>query len=194
MSLVFYYAPQSTAVTVYWALQELGIPYEIVEIDLQARDQDKRGYRSLNPNGKVPLIVHDGVAIFESAAIMIHLGEMFGVERGLFPAPGLERGEAFKWIIWANVTLGEAVGRWLRSGKTDAGARTDVEARLAILDAELASKSYLVGGDFSLVDVHLGSYAGWIHSLGVDFAKLGHLTAWLRRCTARPGFGASLAA
>jgi len=60
----------STAVTVYWALQELGIPYDLVEIDLKARDQDKRGYRQLNPNGKVPLVVHDGIPIFESAAII----------------------------------------------------------------------------------------------------------------------------
>jgi glutathione S-transferase len=194
MSLVFYYAPMSTAVTVHWALEELGIPYEIVEIDLQARDQDKRGYRQLNPNGKVPLVVHDGVAIFESAAIMIHLGETFGVERGLFPGPGLERAEALKWLVWANVTLGEAVGRWLRSGQTDAGAKADVEERLGILNAELAEKTYLAGGEFSLVDVHLASFASWIGMIGLSLGPWPHLEAWLRRCTTRPKYGASLAA
>jgi len=160
MSLVFYYAPMSTAVTVSWALEELGIPYEKVEIDLKARDQDKRGYRALNPNGKVPLLVHDGVPIFESAAIMMHLGETFGVERDLFPPPGLERAGAFKWLVWTNVSLGGAVARFLhntsaqvpeerRSAKEGEVARADVETHLGILEAELADKRFLVGGTFT---------------------------------------------
>jgi glutathione S-transferase len=88
MSLVFYYSPFSSAVTVHWALEELKVPYEKVRIDLQKRDQDKPEFLAKNPNGKVPLLVHDGTPIFESVAILIHLGETFGVERRLFPAPG----------------------------------------------------------------------------------------------------------
>src|SRR5215813_12354098 len=96
MSLVFYYAPMSSAVTIHWALEELGVPYEKVRLDLQARDQDKPAYKALNPNGKVPLLVHDGTPIFESAAILMHLGEAFGVDKGLFPAAGAKRAEAMK--------------------------------------------------------------------------------------------------
>jgi glutathione S-transferase len=205
MSLVFYYAPMSTAVTTNWALEELGIPYEKVEIDLKARDQDKPGYRALNPNGKVPLIVHDGVPIFESAAITIHLGETFGVERDLFPAPGLERAEAFKWIVWANVTLVRAATRFLentservpadqRNEKVGEIARAELESLLAILDAALKEKRYLVGGTFSLVDLHLASAVGWIERFGFASERWPNLHAWLRRCTSRPSYGKSSAA
>ena len=196
MSLVFYYAPMSTAVTVHWALEELGIPYERVDIDLAARDQDKPGYLAINPNGKVPLVVHDGVAIFESAAIMIHLGETFGVERDLFPPPGLERAEALKWIVWSNVSLGGAVGRFLgntservpadlRNAKAGEVARADVEKHLGILDADLAGKTYLVGETFSLVDIHLASYVGWIGMIGFSLERWTNLARWLRRATDR---------
>lgn len=206
MSLVFYYAPKSTALTVNWALQELAIPYEKVEIDLAARDQDKPGYRSLNPNGKVPLIVHDGVPIFESAAIMIHLGETFGVERDLFPAAGLERASALKWIVWGNASLVAAAVRFLensldsvpaerKNAKVAADARGQIESLLGILDAELKETRFVVGGAFSLVDVHLASVVGWIGRFGgATLDRWPNLHAWLQRCVARPGHQKSLAA
>ena len=72
MSLVFHYAPMSSATPTHWALEELGVPYEKVRLDLRARDQDRPAFRALNPNGKVPLLVHDGVPLFESVAILLH--------------------------------------------------------------------------------------------------------------------------
>ncbi len=203
MSLVFYYAPMSTAATVNWALKELEIPHEKVVIDLKARDQDKPGYRELDPNGRVPVVVHDGVPIFESAAIMIHLGETFGVDRGLYPAPGLERALALKWLVWANVTLGGAVGRFLersfapaeqKDAEAISRARGEVERLLGLLEVELAKdSSYMVGGAFSLVDVHLGGFVFWIGTLGFDLKRWPNIAAWQTRCTARPGHARALA-
>ncbi|MBX3207464.1 MAG: glutathione S-transferase family protein [Labilithrix sp.] len=202
MSLVFYYAPMSTAETVNWALAELEIPHEKVVIDLKARDQDKRGYRALDPNGRVPLVVHDGVPIFESAAILIHLGETFGVDRGLFPAPGLERALALKWLVWTNVTLGAAVGRFLekafgppeqKDGEAVGLARAEVERLFGILEAELAKTPYVAGETFSLVDVHLGGFVYWIASLGFDLTRWPSIAAWQARCTSRPGHARALA-
>src|SRR3954471_12643745 len=80
MSLVFYYAPWSTATTCHWALEELGVPHEKVKLDLSKKETQTPEFLALNPNGKVPLLVHDGVPIYESIAILAHLGETFGVE------------------------------------------------------------------------------------------------------------------
>lgn len=190
MSLVFYYSPRSTASVTAWVLEELGIPHERVEIDLKARDQDKPGYRALDPNGRVPLLVHDGVPIFESAAITIHLGETFGVERELYPAPGLERAEAMKWIVWANATLVPAAIRFHENKEKPA----ELEALFAILDAELKSKRHLVGGQFSLADAHLASVVRWIAMFGPALARYPSLEAWHQRCVERPSHARSLAA
>src|SRR5580693_4008505 len=115
MSLVFYYSPMSTASITQLVLEELGVPCERIKLDLQKGDTKKPEFLKLNPNGKVPLIVHDGTAIWESSAINMYLGETFGVEKKLYPAPGPKRGEAMKWIAWTNVTLGDAVARFARN-------------------------------------------------------------------------------
>ena len=92
-------------------LEELGVPHDKKKLDIQAGDTKKPDFLKINPNGKVPTIVHDGVAIWESSAITMYLGETFGVEKKLWPAAGPRRGEAMKWVAWTNVTLGEAVYR-----------------------------------------------------------------------------------
>lgn len=204
MSLVFYRAPNSTAVVVHWVLEELGVPYEKVTLDLSARDQEKPAFLALNPNGKVPVLVHDGTPIFESAAINLHLGETFGVDKKLFPPPGAERARARSWMVWMNVSVAAAVQRMMHAGsdripaeqhnaKAAEAAKDEVAKLIGMLDGALADRSYLLGEAFSLADAHCASFAAWLGMLGFDSARWSHLDPWLKRCTARPGFAASMA-
>jgi glutathione S-transferase len=203
MGLVFYYAPQSTATVVHWAIEELGIPHEKVKIDLRAGDQKKPEYLKLNPNGKVPLLVHDGKPLFESLAINIHLGETFGVEKQLFPPPGIERAEAIQWMTWMQVTVGDAVSRFLRNTsdrfpaelrneKAGEAAKAEVEDLLKILDDALAGKEYLAGGRFSLADVHVASWMTYFQYFNFNLTPYKNINAWVARCTARPAFAKTL--
>lgn len=202
-NIVFYYAPMSSAVTVHWALEELRVPYEKVKIDLQARDQDKPAFLALNPNAKVPLLVHDGTPIFESVAIMIHLGETFGVDKKLFPPPGLKRAEAFKWLVWTNVSLAEALSRFQHNtsdripaerhnAKAAEVAKADVMKHLGILDGALAKSTWLVGDSFTLVDLHLSSWVAYLGMVGFDSKGFANITPWLAKCTERRGFTLSM--
>lgn len=196
MSMTFYFAPMSTASTVHWSLEELGVPYEGVKIDLQ--DESKTAKLSpVNPNLKVPVLVHEGTPIFESVAIQIYLGETFGVDKGLFPAPGPKRGEALKWLVWSNVSLGEAVSRWqrntsdrfpkaLQNAAAGEKARQDLDHLIGLFDAELGDQSYVLGDAVSLVDFHMASLFQWIAFCGVDVAPFPKVAAWLKRCSARP--------
>lgn len=202
MSLVFYYAPMSTAVVTHWILEELGIPYEKKKIDFQ-KDTKSPEFLKLNPNGAVPVIVHDGTPIFESAAISIYLGETFGVEKGLFPAAGPQRGAATAWIVWTNVTLGGAIARHQlatservpeeqRNAKAGEVARGDVDRLFGILDGALAGKQWILGDKFSIVDAHLGAFVGYAGMIGFDPKKFANLGPWLERATSRPGFAESM--
>lgn len=204
MSLIFYRAPMSTAVMTHWVLEELGVPYESVTIDLQSGDLKKPEYLAMNPNGRVPLIVHDGTPIFESAAIAIYLGETFGVDKGLFPAPGPQRGEALKWIVWTHVTLAREFHRYQVSasprspveGHNAAQAATalaNVEDMLGMLDQTLATKQFLVGDAFSLVDCHVAAYATYLTFGGIDLARWPNVDAWRARAGARPAFARVMA-
>ncbi len=95
MSLTFYYSPMSTAVLTNLVLEELGVPCERVTVDLKKGETHTQEFLRVNPNGKIPVLVHDGIAIWESAAITLYLGEIFGVAKGLYPRarPATGRGD-----------------------------------------------------------------------------------------------------
>ena len=199
MSLTFYYSPMSTATITELVLEELAVPCERVKLDLKKKETHAPEFQRLNPNGKVPVLVHDGAVIWESAAITLYLGEIFGVAKGLYPEPGPERGEAMKWVVWSNVTLGDAFGRWVRNTsdwvpaeqhneKAAAAAKSDVLDCLRILDRALTGRDYLLAG-YTLADTHVNSFVDWLRYMKMDFSDFGRINAWSQRCAARPAYG-----
>lgn len=208
MSLTFYAAPMSTASITEAVIAELGIDCDRIDLDLSAGDTKKPEYLKINPNGKVPAIVHDGTAIWESSAITMYLGELFGVNANLYPAPGPQRGEAMKWIAWSNVTLAEAAGRLFASlppemqgdpatvadekvtaeQKSEIAmerAKADIADCINILNIGLDGRSFLIG-EYSLADTHLQGIVGWIGSMDIDLTPFPNVTGWLQRCYQRP--------
>jgi len=202
MSLTFYFAPQSTASITTLVLEELGIPCERVKLDIRKGDTKKPEFLKINPNGRVPTIVHDGVAIWESAAITLYLGETFGEKAKLWPAAGPKRGEAMKWVVWTNVSLGDAVYHWARNtmwapedqrnAAAAATAAKDVAGLLRVLDEALKGRDFLVG-DYTLADAHVNSFVDWLRHMKIDMTGLGHLSAWSKRCSERPAYAKAMA-
>ena len=203
MSLTFYYSPMSSATRIHWALEEVGVPYEKVKVDLAAGDQKKPEYLALNPNGKIPLLVVDGTPIFESLAILLYLGERYGVEKDLFPQLGLARAEAFKWMAWGGCTLLDAGGRMLRNTsdrfpadqrneKAAEAAKKELGELLAILDKALDGKEYLVENKFSLADLAIAAYMPFLGRIGADINPYKNIQAWTMRCTTRPAMGRAM--
>jgi glutathione S-transferase len=198
MSITFYGAPMSTSSFTDLVLEELGVQHERVLLDIAKGDAKKPEFLKLNPNGKVPVLVHDGTVIFESAAITLYLGETFGVEKKLFPAPGPKRGEAMKWIVWTNVSLGEAVRQWSRhsmdwapadqrNAKAGEASHKDMLDHLRILDDALKGKQFLLG-EYSLVDAHVNCFLDWLRMMHVDLGAFPEIVAWGQRCSARPAY------
>jgi len=197
VSITYYYAPMSTAVRTTWAIEELGVPCERVKVDFQKKETKTPAFLALNPNGVVPLLVVDGTPIFESTAILLYLGETFGAEKGLYPPPGLKRAETLKWIIWANVGFFDPMSRWVRNtasyipadqhnAKAAEVAKNDLGGAMQILGKTLTGKSYLVDDTFSLADLAVSSYFGWLRFLGYEDSSYPNVKAWVDRCLARP--------
>ena len=206
MSIKFYYTPQSNATRIHWTLEELGVPYEKVKLDLKAGDQRKPEFLALNPNGMVPTLVIDGTPLFESIAIQIALGERYGVEKGLWPALGSgDHLQALSWIIWGQVTLAGAIVQYFRAasdffpaeGHNPKQAEMAMEAinkGFGILNDRLKDRQYVLGEKFTLVDLDLASVLGWaMQGLKVDMATYPHLGAWLGRSSSRPGMKVAMA-
>lgn len=215
MSLILYFAPMSTASITQGVLAELNIPHELVELNIDAGDTRKSEFLAINPNGRVPTLVHDGVAIWESAAITLYLGDLYGVERGLYPPQGPQRGAAMKWVVWGNMCLADAAGKLsaavpegaeggVQVGSVDyvapehrdpnalEKATASVHAALAILDNALSKQDYLIG-EYSLADTHIWGFVGWIEGMGIDMQPFNHVTAWAEKCGQRPALAALMA-
>jgi len=90
--LTLYYSPQSRAIRPRWLLEEIGVPYELKRLNLQAGEQKKPGYLKINPNGTVPALVDGDLALFESAAICQYLADKFPEKRLAPPVGTPERG------------------------------------------------------------------------------------------------------
>lgn len=203
MAITFYYSPQSNATRIYTSLIELGVPHEVVKVDLRAGDQRKPEFLALNPNGKVPTIVIDGTPMFECVAIQIALGERYGVEKGLWPQLGSsEHLQALTWLVWGQVTLAgmlfnymQNTSDWVPKERHNAQqaehAMSELKGLLRILDGRLDGRVYITGERITLVDIDLASVLGWgLHFARVDISGLPHLQAWLGRVTQRPSFAA----
>jgi glutathione S-transferase len=199
MSIRLYSWPMSSGTRVQWALEELGVPYEYVPLDRSKNEHKAPAYLVLNPAGKVPALVDGDETYFESAAIMIHLGEKYGVERKLWPASGQDRADALSWSVWSMTELHVFALRYIYHGldspvsykpdqRSKAAADVNLAAttrNLAMLDARLASREFLLGG-FTLVDVLAGSTVRFIKRVGVSTEAVPHVNAWLARLAQRP--------
>jgi glutathione S-transferase len=191
--LTFYWSPRSSATRIYWAIEELGIPCEKVRFDLQAGDQRKPEYLALNPNGKVPLIVDDGVPVFESMAILIHLGERYGQDKGLWPASGAKaHGQALAWVVWVAATVSPVMFRYMREKQES--AKGELEKLIAMVEARLSKQPFMLGEQFTYVDLAVASAMGFWRMNGHDFSAYPCVGKWIDVCQSRPAFKAAMAA
>lgn len=189
MAITFYWSPRSSATRIDWALEELGVPFEKVRVDIQAGDQKKPEYLALNPNGKVPLLVDGGTPIFESVAILIHLGLSYGQDKGLWPSTGSKmHGQALAWIVWSAATLQPLMFR----ARQNADARPDVDKLIAIVESHLAKSGsqpgYFLGETFTYVDLAIASALGLWRMFGNDFSAQPNITRWIDACQSRAAF------
>lgn len=183
---------------VRWALEEAGLPYRTRL--LAQGEQDAPAYRALQPFGQVPIFDEDGFVLFETGAIVLHLGER---SETLLPAEARARARATQWLVAAlnsiepfvmNVALIDlfyANETWAKLRRP--GAVEFLQRRLAALAAALGDEPYLDGGRFTAGDLMMTTV---LRILKHTDLVTGHarLAAYVERCTARPAFARALAA
>ena len=177
---------------VRWALEEAGIPYRTRL--LAQGDQDKPEYRALQPFGQVPIFEEDGQVLFETGAILLHLGER---SEALLPKDAAARARAIQWLIAAlnsiephvmNVAslIFYADQEWAKLRRQSA---TDFALhRLESLAKALGDKPFLDGDRFTAGDLMMSTVLRIDNELLVD----PRLKDYVERCTARPAFQRAL--
>lgn len=160
--LTLYHAPRTRSFRTLWLLEELGVPYNIEAVSIRHSNDSKQSppasYRAIHPHGKVPALVHDGVAIFETPAIAVYLTDLHP-EAALGPVVGdPQRGPYLSWLSYSTGVFEPAmVEKMLKiehqTGPFGWGSAAEV---LEVLSNRLASAPYLLGRQFSAVDIVLG--------------------------------------
>ena len=202
MAIKLYSWPQSSGTRVAWALEELGLSYDYRQLDPAKQEHRAPDYLVVNPHGKVPALVDGELKFFESAAILLYLGNRYGAEKNLWPAPhSAAHAEAVSWTVWASTELGNYMMQYLYHGmdtpvsykpadRSKAHAeynRSQLERLLNALEARLEGRDWLLG-TFSLVDVAAASWLLLGRMLGLVLDAHPRVAAWCKRCADRPAF------
>jgi glutathione S-transferase len=194
MTLKIYGAPRSRTFRVLWAAEELGLPYENIPVDF-AEGSKKPDYLAINPNGRIPAIDDDGFMLFESLAINMYLAKKHGAGK-LYPAAAQDEARLWQWGLWGaneiEVPLVQFISnRYVlppdkRNETVAAEAESKLPRPLGVLDAHLAARKHILGGDFTIADLNVGSllYSAWFNK--ADLSRWPQLQPWLDRILTRP--------
>ena len=193
--------PNGVKVTI--ALAELGLvrgsDYTLKILNLSKREQKEPSFLNVNPNGRIPAIVHhkDGrdIRVFESGAVLLYLAETFG---GLLPKDPAARIEAIAWTYFQTGGIGPNMGQagYSKRQSDDSFERFNKESHrlVSVMEGALSDKDYLAG-EYSIADI---MNFGWLDRapdyFGFDLAPYPNVQAWLKRINARPAVKAGLAA
>lgn len=197
----FAFSPNSRKVRA--VAYELGIPLDLVHVDLVRGAQRAPAFLAMNPNGRVPVLVDGDFVLWESTAILRYLSAKRG--GALVPADARAAAEMDRWLSWLLAHLGPAMSKvaFERIVKKLTGQGAPDEAAIAagsaefakltaILDAALADREH-VAGPLSLADFALGSHYSLAATAGLELAPFARVNAWLARVLARDSMKRALA-
>ena len=193
-----YYAPGAASMLVHWLLLELDVPHRLHLVDTAAGAQKRPEYLALNPNGVVPTLVHDGVAMYESAALAMTLADRHPDAR-LAPAPGSALRPAYnQWMFHLANAVQPLFRLWWYPHEAAGQAQSDavrahvaprIEAAWARIDAQLESNGpYLLGETLSAADFYLTMLMRWSRNMPRPATDWPRLEALAQRMRARPSF------
>jgi GSH-dependent disulfide-bond oxidoreductase len=197
MMIDLYYWPTPNGHKVTILLEEIGLPYTLKPLNIQAGDQFTGAFLRIAPNNRMPALVdHDpigggtAISVFESGAMLEYLADKSGKFLSKTPharyaelqwlhwqmgGVGPMFGQAFHFTTYAPEKIAYAINRYTK----------EVERLMGVLDDELATKTY-VAGDYSIADMAIFPWALIAGRLEQDMAQFPHVQRWLDLINARP--------
>src|ERR1041384_744616 len=181
---------------VRWALEEAGLPYQTRLLEMG--DQDKSDYRTLQPFGQVPILEETGLVLFETGAIVLHIGERC---EALLPKDPAARSRATQWLIAAlnsvepfvmNVALIDLFYKneeWAKLRRP--GAVGFAKKRLSAVSKNLGDKPFLDGDRFTAGDLMMSTVLRILNHTDIVTGDP-RLAAYIERFITRPAFKRAL--
>ena len=188
--LELYTAPTPNGWKISMALEEMELDYELKLVNLSKGEQKTPEFLAISPNGRIPALVDDGFAVFESGAILLYLAEKSG---RLLPTDPKKRSQVIQWLMFQMAGIGPMQGqavvfvRYFPEDVPQARNRYINETRrlYEVLDSRLAEREWIVD-DFSIADIANWSWIRSHHWARVPVEGLDNLERWMQQMRARP--------
>ncbi len=187
MAITLFHHPFSRAAGTLWALEEVGVPYQLEFVDMLKGEHKAERFVALNPMGKLPILTDGDVVVTEVAAIALYLADRYAAGR---LAPALDdprRATYLRWSLFAPSVIEPGsmakLNEWpFKAGQAGWG---DHESMLRSIEAAIAGKAFVLGDDFSMADVIFGGTVRYMLRFNM-LAPSPTLTAYVERLNARP--------
>ena len=187
-----YYYPSPNGLKIAIMLEECGLRYQVVPVDIGSGEQFRPEYLVLNPNNKIPTIVdHDtGISVFESGAILIYLAEK---SKQLLPIDSELRIEVLSWLFWQAGGLGPMAGQahHFRAFATETVPygieryTNEVNRLYGVMNRRLGDAEYLAG-DYSIADIACWPWIVSHERQGQDLDEFRNVKRWFEAIRERP--------
>lgn len=190
----FFYHPSPNPLKVALMLEETGLPYELVPVDTRKGEQHEAAYLAINPNGKTPSLVDGDAVVFDSNAILLYLAEKTG--QFLPENTPVQRAQMLSWLMFVATGIGPYSGQAVHfkhfAPKPQDYAVNrygfEAERHWAILNDRLASRHYMLGDTYTVVDMAVWGWARAVpFILGAEaWENLPHVKRLLDEINERP--------
>ena len=190
---LYEFAP-TRSIRVRWTLQELGVEFESVTVNITAGELHSAAFLEINPAGKLPVLVDGDLVLTESVAIVLYLAEKYP-EKRLVPSDLAQRAQLYRWLLFAATELEQPL--WRISKHTaiypqdrrlpdDVNlAREDFAPMAQVLEVHMSGRQFVVGDCVSVADFVLAYTLDWANEVGL-LTDCPHLRHYIDRMYQRP--------
>jgi len=191
----FWTTPNGYKILIF--LEESGIPYHIIPVNISKGEQFESEFLHISPNNKIPAIIDSDpkgggapIVIFESGAILLYLAEK---STQFIPSELSARTEVLKWLFWQMSGLGPMLGQYqyfqqyamMRIPSAIERYKKETERLFSVLNKKLENSQY-VSGEYSIADMACYPWILKNHFLGLQLDNFPNLKRWADQLTARP--------
>src|SRR5262249_5503120 len=192
--MTLYEFPPTRSIRARWTLQELGVPFESVPVNLPAGTHRRPEFLRMNPAGKIPVLVDGDLVLTESVAIPVYLAEKYP-EKRLLPTDARQRAEAYQWLLFVATELEQPLWRITRNTRlypetqrqpSDVViASQEFKDMAAVLDRHMNQREFIVGDGATVVDFVTAYTLDWANEVGL-LGGFPNLLEYMKRMYARP--------
>jgi GSH-dependent disulfide-bond oxidoreductase len=178
------------------ALEELGVEYQVRHVDLGAGGQFAPEFQRISPNNKIPVLVDErtGTSLFESCAILFHLGVSSGK---LMPGDAVGRDVVLQWLFLQAASAGPMLGQlwWFRHGAPERNEMAlerytrETKRIYGVIERRLGESAYIASAEYTVADVAFYPWLASHDELGLDLQAYPRVAAWLDGIRERPAVG-----